>query len=156
MKVFINIFALSSLLLLTGCATMINGTKQTVGIASTPGFADVKIDNQYVGKTPITVKLKRNSDHVIRIELDGYEPYELICSREMSGWVFGNLVLGGPMGLAIDVISGGVYRLTPEQVRADLREERMAYCKKHGKSTVAVVMKPESSWKKIGQLEKTN
>jgi len=131
-----------------------NGTQQTVGISSDPGCAHVKVDNQYVGKTPIRVKMSRNRDHIVRIELDGYEPYEIMCNREMSGWVFGNLVLGGPMGLAIDVISGGVYRLTPEQVRVDLNENHMICCKKHKQSTIAVVMKPKASWQKVDQLQR--
>ena len=154
MKRILKFIILPSLLLLTGCATIVNGTDQIVGITSKPGCADVKVDNHFVGTTPINVNLSRDRDHTIRIELDGYEPYEIVCNRKMSKWVFGNLLFGGPFGLVIDIVSGGVYRLTPEQVNADLCGNRMICCKKHQKSTIAVVMKPEPSWKKVGQLKR--
>ncbi len=140
--------------LVSSCASIVSGSKQMVTINSTPSCADVTVDSQYVGQTPLKVNLRRGSDHVICIELDGYEPYEVICTREINGWVIGNIFLGGPLGLVIDMVTGSVYRLSPEQVGTVLREQRAVCCKKHQQSTIAVVMKPDTSWKKVGQLKR--
>lgn len=143
----------SSLLLLTGCATIMNGTTQSVSISSNPSNAGVWIDNQFVGQSPMIVMLTRKDNHFVRIELEGYQPYQITFNRELSGWVFGNIVFGGFIGLAVDAISGGIYRLTPEQANANL-SQHCTYGKKSADSSIAIVMKIDPSWEKIGELEK--
>jgi hypothetical protein len=131
-----------------------HGTTQTMGISSNPSSAAVWIDRQYVGETPVTVSLKRNQNHYIQIELQGYQPYEIVCTRQMSGWVFGNIVFGGVIGLCVDAISGGIYRLTPEQVNAEMHLNRIAYSKHNDASYFAIVLQPDPTWEKIGQMQK--
>lgn len=147
-------FALASLL--TGCATIMHGTRQSVGIASNPTNANVWVDKNYAGNTPIVVEMSRKDNHIVRIELDGYQPYEATFSRQLSGWAFGNIVFGGFIGLAVDAVSGGLYMLTPDQIHAEMRSNNMAYSKKSNDSCIAVVLKPNPSWKKIGNLMATN
>jgi len=131
-----------------------HGTTQTVGISSNPSSANVTINGCAVGKTPVSVNLKRNQNHQIKLELPGYQPYEIVCTRQVSGFVFGNIIFGGVIGLAVDAISGGIYRLTPEQIQAELHENQMNVVKRGSNSYVAIVMKPKPSWEKIGQLQK--
>lgn len=142
------------LLFLTSCATIMHGSTQNLGISSNPSYANVWVDRQYVGETPITVCLKRNENHHIRVELDGYQPYEIICTKQMSGWVFGNVIFGGIIGLCVDAISGGIYRLTPEQVHAEMHQNRIVHSKCKDNSYIAIVLETDPSWEKIGQLEK--
>jgi len=127
-----------------------------VGIASNPSGASVWVDRQLVGNTPIIVELSRKDNHVVRIELDGYQPYEATFSRQLSGWVFGNIIFGGLIGLAVDAISGGLYMLTPDQVQAEMRSNRIAYSKNSKDSYIAIVLEPDPSWKKIGELVAIN
>lgn len=141
---------------LTSCATIMHGTHQKVGIASNPSNACIWVDRNYVGNTPLIVNMTRSDNHVVRIELDGYRPYEVVLTKQLSGWVVGNIVFGGVIGLAVDAITGGIYRLTPEQVQADLYANRMACCKKTSDSYIAIVLEPNSSWVKIGQLVASN
>ena len=47
--------------MVTGCATIMNQTKQTVGISSVPTGATVTINNVEYGKTPVFAKLARNA-----------------------------------------------------------------------------------------------
>jgi uncharacterized protein YceK len=105
---------------LSGCASLINGTRQKVNIASVPAGATVKVDDQEKGVTPLVVELARKSNHVIKIDLAGYLPYEATLTRKTSGWVWGNVLVGGIIGLAIDVGTGGMYCLAPEQVASQL------------------------------------
>jgi len=105
---------------LTGCCSIIHGTRQDVGISSAPTGAMVKIDNVSSGNTPVVAKLTRKDNHFVRVELSGYQPFDMTLTRSVSGWVWGNIVFGGLIGLAVDAIDGAFYNLSPEQVSATL------------------------------------
>jgi len=141
------------LLTLTGCATIMNGTSQRVSIFSNPSDACVTVDGFDVGYTPIDVMMKRDDYHVVNINLEGYRPYQITLTQKISGWVFGNILLGGFIGLAVDAVTGGIYTLSPDQVCAQMQCDHMAYSKKTENSFVAVVLEADPSWQKIGQLE---
>jgi hypothetical protein len=129
-----------------------HGTRQSVGIASNPTNASVWVDRNFVGNTPMIVEMTRKDNHIVRLELDGFQPYEATFSRHCSGWAFGNIVFGGVIGLAVDAISGGLYLLTPDQIQAEMRSNNMASSKKSNDSYIVVVLEPNPSWKKIGNL----
>lgn len=142
-----------SLASLSSCATIMNGPTQPISICSNPTDADVWLDNSYVGNTPMLLNLSRNSEHIVRIELPGYQPQVITFSRKVSKWVIGNLVFGGVIGLAVDAISGGLYVLTPEQVQAEMRCNNFAQCKRLNKTSyIGIVMKVDPSWQKVGNL----
>lgn len=143
----------SPIFLLTSCATIMNGTTQKVGISTNPGAANVYLDQRFVGTSPLNVNMSRGSNHWVHIDLEGYESYDIEFRREVSGWVFGNIVFGGVIGLAVDAVSGGIYKLTPDQLRLEIANNGRAICKKQGESQILIVMKPDPSWQKIGQLE---
>ena len=105
-----------------GCASIMHGTHQDVGISSSPTAAVVTIDGVASGQTPLVAHLARGRNHILSIRADGYAPYETTLTRDVSGWVWGNLVFGGLIGLAVDGMDGGMYQLTPEQVHVDLRQ----------------------------------
>ncbi len=84
------------------------------------------------------------------------QPYEINFSRQLSGWVFGNIIFGGFIGLAVDAVSGGIYMLTPDQVQAELRGNSMAHSKNYKDSFITIVLEPNPSWKKIGNLVAAN
>ena len=99
--------------LAAGCASIIHGTTQEIGITSIPIDAEVTVDGGTVGRTPVIADLSRKNQHFVTIELDGYMPYETTITKSASGWVWGNIVFGGLIGLAVDAISGGFYTLSP-------------------------------------------
>ncbi len=146
----------SVLISLTGCCTIMHGTRQSIGIASSPSQASIWVDSNYVGQTPIIVEMSRKNNHFVRIELEGYQPYEATFSRHVSEWVFGNIIFGGVIGLAVDAISGGLYKLTPDQIQAELRANQMMYSKTSPDSCIIVVLQPNPSWEKIGNLVAAN
>lgn len=139
-------------MLLTSCATLMQGTYQSVGIASHPSNANIWVDRNFVGVTPLIVDMSRKDNHIVRIELDGFHSYEAVFTRKLSGWVFGNIVFGGVIGLAIDAISGGIYMLTPDQIQAELQSNSITVSKMGQDSYITVVLSPDPSWKKIGDL----
>ena len=149
-KAFITI---ASIILFTSCATIIHGSKEDIGISSSPTNARVTIDNKEMGKTPLTVKLTRKDMHVIKINMDGYKPYELQLSRKVSGWIAGNIIFGGLIGLAVDAIDGSMYILSPDNVNAMLNHSGMTANIGKDHVFITFVMHPDKNWKKIGNLK---
>lgn len=143
-----KLYYLGLCIFLTSCATIVNGSKQTVGITSTPSDATVYVDQKYIGKTPLKACLTRKDNHTVCIECPGYEPYQFALKPEMSKWVFGNIAFGGIVGIAIDAISGGLYKLTAEQAHEVMKSENLAKLE----DNIAIVLKADPSWKQIGQM----
>jgi hypothetical protein len=130
-----------------------HGSKQEVGISSNPSRAKVFVDNQKKGTTPVNIKLKRTDAHTIRLELEGYQPYETTLTKSVSGWVWGNIVFGGLIGLGVDAVTGGLYKLSPEQLNAEFKKSQAnAKVSKEG-LFITVVLEPELGWEKIGSLK---
>jgi hypothetical protein len=88
--------------------------------------------------------------------MEGYAPYEMALSRSTSGWVWGNIVFGGIPGLAVDAITGGLYKLKPEQIEGKLGEAAAQVRHKNDVLVVAVVLKPEPGWERIATLSPGN
>ncbi len=137
---------------LASCATIMHGTRQSIGVSSNPTDAWIYVDRNYVGNTPLVLELSRSENHIVRIELPGYMAYEVQLTKSVSGWVFGNIVIGGLIGLAVDAVSGGIYKLSPDQVHAEMRSQYGIDSKNSNESFIAVVLEPRADWEKIGNL----
>ena len=138
--------------LLAGCATIMHGKTQSVGISSIPEGATVTVGNQPVGTTPVFAELTRKDKHVVRISLEGYTTATLTLNRKTSGWVWGNIVFGGLIGLAVDAITGGLYKLEPEHLSTTLIRDQSTARKSNG-LYIVTVLHPRPEWVKIGQLQ---
>lgn len=141
-----------AVLTLFSCATIMHGSSQEIGIQSRPTGATVSIDNQEFGKTPVIAKLSRKDNHLVHITLEGYQPFDATITRSTSGWVWGNVLFGGLIGLAVDAITGGLYKLKPEQVEAELARQSMESGLHDSDIIITVVLKPNPNWEKIGNL----
>lgn len=138
--------------LAAACATIMHGTNQDVGLSSSPTNARVTVNNKPVGNTPVVAKLSRKDNHIVRFELEGYQPFEATLTRRTSGWVWGNIVFGGLIGLAVDAMSGGLYKLTPEQIAGTMLTATAALTPDG--LYIAVVLQAEPEWQKIGELDR--
>ncbi|AKH95798.1 PEGA domain-containing protein [Elizabethkingia anophelis] len=154
MKKHYFVLAFSALFLTTtSCATIISGSKQAVNFTSTPSEATVYIDEVEVGKTPFETKLERKREYSVMIKLDGYQPYETKLTKKFNAWYLGNILFGGIIGLVIDPITGAIYNLTPKQINAQLAQGTAFKTSRNGVN-IAVSLKVDENWKKIGQLER--
>lgn len=131
------------------CASIIHGSKQSVAFTSTPSSARVTVDDQLVGNTPVVAKLTRKDKHIVRIELEGYSPFEATLARRTSGWVWGNIVFGGLIGLAVDASTGAMYKLTPAEISGTLGP--VTSMTRDGLGVV-VVLRADPAWERIGKL----
>jgi hypothetical protein len=153
MKRTVNVvtaFALS--LSIAACGTIIHGTSQDVGVSSSPTNAQVTVDKKPVGQTPVVAKLSRKDNHIVTLTTPGYAPAELTLTRGTSGWVWGNLVFGGLVGLAVDAISGGLYKLTPDQLAGTLARQGASIAPAKDGVYIVMVKTADPTWSKVGQL----
>ena len=147
--------ALACLLLLAGCASIMHGTTQQVSVASSPTGAQLSVNGMTMGTTPVIADLKRKDNPIIRVSLDGYQPFEMGLTRSVSGWVWGNIVFGGIPGLAIDAITGGLYKLSPEQVSAQLQRTDGDLAVEGGDALVlTVILRPAPGMERVGTLQR--
>jgi PEGA domain len=148
------------------CASIIHGNKQDVYFTSQPTGATLYIDDHKVGPTPKTIRLPRKGrivgensakkSYKIKIEMEGYLPYEIYVRRDVDNWLWGNLFFGGIFGIAIDAATGAMYKLTPDQVVGTLPQDSRNGSVKNKDSIIYIVasLKIDPSWEKIGYLEK--
>lgn len=109
----------ASLLILPGCGTMINGSKQDIAIRSPMPDAEVTVKSfkgrdVYQGP-PGLVSLAREDSYTVTVTAPGYRERKVTITKSMSGWTFGNLVWILPIlwgvGIAVDASSGGLWTL---------------------------------------------
>jgi len=108
--------------LLNACATLVHGASQQVGIASAPAGARVTIDSLPAGVTPLVTRLSRSRAHRVRIEQDGYQPFDARVRRTMSFWALPDwcaVMLVVP--LVVDVGTGGMFNLSPDLISVELK-----------------------------------
>ncbi len=107
-----------------GCGTIIHGTRQNVKITSEPSDAEATIGQLKV-KTPATVSLSRDKDHVVTVEKEGYEKATAPINRSFNGvaTILGNILWLLP-GVVVDVFAGGAWTLEPETVDMKLSQKK--------------------------------
>ena len=110
---------------LSSCCAIMNSSGKIATVNSNPSGARIFSDGNDTGKiTPANIELEKvHKDNFIRIEKEGYESSEYILSRTTSPWLLGNLVFGygAVIGLLIDVGSGSIYKLDPNEVTVELK-----------------------------------
>jgi hypothetical protein len=145
-----SVLPLMALVAIAGCATIANGRRQPIGIASAPA-ATILVDGVRVGVTPIVLELARRRPHVVRLELDGYEPLEIRLDRKVSSFASMNFFNLG-VGLAVDAATGGLYTLTPDQVAATMKRRSDAPA---GEGLwVDITTRPDPAWRRAGSLSR--
>lgn len=154
MKIIIKAFLLSSLVLLSSCATIISGSRQSVEISSEPSSAIVYVNEIEIGKTPVQKKLKRNQEYQLILKLNGYKTYETKLEKKFNAWYIGNVLIGGLVGLIVDPITGAMFKLKPEEIDGNLKGGT-TFKTESGNLYVKISMEIDPNWEKVGQLEKS-
>jgi hypothetical protein len=100
------------LLALTGCASVLEGTSQTITLNTNPPGADCALTRQgtviaRVAPTPGSVVVEKTKhDITISCTKQGYQEATYLNHSGVEGATWGNIVLGGAVGWAIDSASG--------------------------------------------------
>jgi hypothetical protein len=154
MRIIFKSLLLSTVVLLSSCATIISGSRQNVEIISEPSSAKIYLNEIEIGTTPIEKNLKRNQEYSLILKLDGYETYETKLEKKFNAWYIGNLAFGGLIGIIIDPITGAIHKLKPEEIDGNPKSGT-TYHTKDGKLVVKISMTIDPNSEKIGQLEKS-
>jgi hypothetical protein len=126
MNLKITFLAISSISLLTGCASIVSKSSWPITINSSPSEAKISIKDKkgieiYTGSTPATLKLKSGAGffskarYQVTFEKAGYEKKVVPVEFKLNGWYWGNIIFGGPLGLLIiDPATGAMFKLETE------------------------------------------
>lgn len=126
---FIAALALSAVL--SGCATIVSGTSQSVlvDVANAPGASckgtDKKGREYHWPNTPSSATVHKGDGPMVLIcEKKGFKRTTFSFDETLVGSTFGNIILGGGIGILVDAASGAAQEYP---------------------SRVSVIMKPEES-----------
>jgi hypothetical protein len=107
-----RVVALLMLPVLASCASIVSGRSQIVTM-ETPDAqqAHCQLQNHKgtwtVAATPSPVTIRDSaSDMVVVCEKDGYEKTTGTFSSNLKPWLFGNVILGGIIGIIVDLSDG--------------------------------------------------
>ncbi len=123
-----NLQILALVALLPACATLVEGTSDTVTLSTNPAGAACTIDRngQRIGAVPITpgsVRIgKSRHDLNVTCTKEGYQAATATTLSSFTGTTFGNVIAGGLIGVAVDAASGANSRY-PSEVQLDLVED---------------------------------
>jgi hypothetical protein len=115
---FAALFYLSTV---SGCATITGGSSdQKIKITSNRPGAAVIVDGQPCGVTPTAVALSRKTEHQVEIAYPDCETAHIRLERRLNPWLFGNIMIGGLIGLGVDVCTNATHCLSPGEVKVNL------------------------------------
>ena len=115
-KVNCAVFLFAALFCFPGCATIVSGTTQKVSVTSQPSGAKVTADGKMTAITPTEFTLERKTGHILEFSKEGYKNATVLLKQSMNGMGFGNVLLGGIIGIGVDAVSGADWKLVPERV----------------------------------------
>lgn len=104
----------------SGCASIISGSKQQISVNSNINNAEVYLDGELLGKTPLTLKVKRGKEGPLVVKADGYEDYSFAINKSINSVFWVNILIGGTLGSSTDYSSGAMYEYEPSTFFADL------------------------------------
>jgi len=108
---------------LTSCASIASDDNYPVVISSEPNCAKITIvdaNNKtvYKGITPAVVNLDagngffKKASYTITFEKEGYDESVYNLTSSLDGWYWGNILLGGFLGMVIvDPLTGAMWKL---------------------------------------------
>ncbi|MBX7541350.1 PEGA domain-containing protein [Qipengyuania sphaerica] len=98
---------------LSGCATVVNGPNLDYAVNTTPEGADITFLDGRTCTTPCELVMPRKDSSRVDIVREGYEPTYVLLWSKAGGATFGNILLGGGIGAAVDAGSGANRFLSP-------------------------------------------
>lgn len=149
MKRFVafGIAALATLTLLVGCATILGGgPQQKITFNADQPKVNYLIKDQtgsvvFDGTDPGTLSLAKKNTYTVEVSLAGYAKQTITISQGINGWFWGNLCIGGIIGMGIDFITGSMWDLQPSNLNIKMH---MASAKTDNGFVVTFVTRDDS------------
>lgn len=115
--------AVMASVLVSGCASILSKSEYPVAFSSSPQGASFIVTNRaghqiHQGTTPQSLTLKSSSGffkkemYTVTMSQPGYDDKTFTLMSGVDGWYWGNILLGGLLGmLIIDPATGAMYKL---------------------------------------------
>lgn len=119
--------ALALMALLPACATIGEGTSDNVTVSTTPAGATCTLDRKgerigALATTPGSLRIDKSvHPMMVTCNREGFQTASTTATPAFTGWTFGNLILGGIIGIVVDIASGANGRY-PSEVQLTLTE----------------------------------
>jgi len=112
---------------ISGCATIMDGKKQSVSFNSIPSGADVYLNGKHLGTTPLNISIDKPTENgQLKFSKSGYKTLEMSVNKKMSSWLLGNILFGGTFGTTTDYASGALYEYDPHSIQVTLEAEGLS------------------------------
>lgn len=118
-----TLLSLATILIVSGCATVVTGTKDTINFNSEPDGATITVAGRVIGTTPVSTEVRKDHNVAVTFEKEGYKTFTTQLSTTTNPWFFGNIVIGGFLGSTTDGVSGAIIEYSPDQYFATLTPE---------------------------------
>ncbi len=118
MKRVLSLSILVAIVVLSGCATVFLGNIRTIPVSSTPDGAEVYINGQFKGTTPLTLTLNNTEAVVWNVEMKkaGYKDVTFTLNRNIRGGMVVLDVILGLVPVVVDAATGAWYDIYPTSV----------------------------------------
>ena len=115
---------LAATVMFSSCATIVSGGNPTItinGDSSKPVTIKTDVNTYENLYLPAKVKVSRHAIDGQRVQItsEGEKYKDIILEKQVNGWAFGNVILGGLIGLGIDLITNCVSK--PAQTKFDVQ-----------------------------------
>ncbi len=132
---FLSLLMVVAILVASGCASIVSKSSYPITISSDPSEAKITITDKggveiYQGKTPASLKLDASdgffskAHYQVKFEKEGYNVRTVPVEFGLDGWYFGNILIGGVIGmLIIDPATGAMYKLERPRINQTLDKE---------------------------------
>ena len=112
---FVFLFACLLGLLCSSCGTLFTGTSDTIFFDSNPSGATVVVDGDEICRTPCQESIGRRTfkSKMVNVKLDGYRVETKKLKKSFNAATLLNILLGGILGVTIDLITGSVTKYSP-------------------------------------------
>jgi hypothetical protein len=123
MKNYIKIAMCVAMAFTSGCATIFTGTSDPITFNSRPEGAKVQVNGMQVGRTPITVPLKRSlSTPQVQISLDGYESQYVMLQSSFNGVAILDVFFWP--GFIVDAATGSIMSYSIRNYDVELTQKK--------------------------------
>lgn len=128
----LGLFLVGTPTIISSCATILGRSSYPVTINTNPNGANISITDKknkevYKGQSPSTVTLKSGAgffskaEYQVKISAKGYAETIVPVNYKLNGWYFGNLLIGGVLGmLIIDPATGAMWKLDTPPISVTL------------------------------------
>lgn len=110
----------------SSCAVIFKGNSSKVDTNSDPKGAQVFVNGNYMGDTPIRLKLESKRTYTIEFKKEGFKSKTYnITNHVGAGWIVLDVLLTGLIGVVVDAATGAWYGLDQNNVNAILEKQQL-------------------------------